>query len=196
MSTDVLEVIKNIQSLYENNSSLGILKDFERVLDELDLYVYDNWIDGEIAYGPKVDRHWISVGCMWPLKKMPDPDGGKRLLDLGCKVRYQKSHLLVPREIKKPSDLRPGTKKGKLDHHPIWVVEIQMPKEVAFDIYRGYMDKMKTENQGSAPSKGTPLPGAAPMPTPPMTPPMAGGAPPMAGGAPIGAPAGAPPQAI
>ena len=192
MSTDVLDVIKNIQSLYENNSSLGILKDFERVLDELDLYVYDNWIDGELAYGPKVDRHWITVGFMWAAKKMPDPDGGKRLLDVGCKVRYQKSYLVVPREIKNPSDLRPGTKKGKLDHHPIWVVEIEMPKEVAFDIYRGYMDKMKTENQNSAPNQGTPLPGAAPMATPPMTPPPGGGMPP-AGGAPAGAPAGMPP---
>ena len=72
---DILDVIKNIQSLYENNSSLAILKDFERVLDESDLYVYDNWLDGEIAYGPKVERHWITVGFMWPRNKMPDPSG-------------------------------------------------------------------------------------------------------------------------
>ena len=39
---DVLDIIKNIQTLYENNSSLAVLKDFERVLDELDLYVYKN----------------------------------------------------------------------------------------------------------------------------------------------------------
>ena len=26
-----------------------VLKDFERVLDELDLYVYKNWEDGELA---------------------------------------------------------------------------------------------------------------------------------------------------
>jgi hypothetical protein len=163
--TDVLDVIKNIQNLYENNSSLGVLKDFERVLDVLDIYVYDNWIDGEIAYGPKVDRHWITVGVMWPESKMPDPDGGKRLTDLDCRVKYQRSKLLVPRSIKKPSDIRPGTKKGKLDHHPIWIVEIKMPKEVAFDIYRGYMDKMKNESHGTAaPKTGTPVAGAAPSP--------------------------------
>lgn len=189
---DVLDVIKNIHELYENNSSLGILKDFERVLDELDLYVYDNWIDGELAYGPKVDRHWITVGLMWHIKKMPDPAGGKRLLDLGCKVKYQKSQLMVPREIKQPSDLRPGTKKGKLDHHPIWIVEIEMPKEVAFDIYSGYMDKMKNENQSAAPNQGTPLPGGAPAPVPPAPTGMAPGGTP--GMAPTGmAPAGAPP---
>lgn len=175
---DVLDIIKNIQNLYESNSSLGILKDFERVLDELDLYVYDNWIDGELAYGPKVDRHWITVGFMWPREKMPDPVGGKRLLDLGCKVAYQKSHLIVPRTIKTPEDIRPGTKKGKLDQEPIWIVEIQMPKEVAFDIYRGYMDKMKQESQGSQ-TQDTPLPGGAPVPAAPTAP--AGGMPPTAG---------------
>lgn len=164
---DVLDIIKNVQELYENNSSLAILKDFERVLDELDLYVYDNWIDGELAYGPKVDRHWITVGFMWPIKKMPDPLGGKRLIDTGCKVQYQKSYLISPREIKTPNDIRPGTKKGKLDQQRVWIVEIQMPKEVAFDIYRGYMDKMKAENKGSAPTQGTPLPGSTPVPTPP-----------------------------
>ena len=188
MVTDVLDVIKNIQSLYENNSSLGILKDFERVLDELDLYVYDNWIGGELAYGPKVDRHWITVGFMWPKNKMPDPSGGKRLIDLGCKVKYQKSYLLEPREIKQPSDLRPGTKKGKIDHNPIWIVEIDMPKEVAFDIYRGYMDKMKNETKSSSPKQGTPLPGATPAPVAPTAPPPAGGVAPMAGAQPGAAP--------
>ena len=35
---DILDVIRNIQDLYENNSSLAVLKDFERVLDEMDMY--------------------------------------------------------------------------------------------------------------------------------------------------------------
>ena len=175
---DVLDVIKNIQNLYENNSSLAALKDFERVLDELDMYVYDNWIDGELAYGPKVDRHWITAGFMWPGDRMPDPTGGKRLLDLGCKVKYQKSLLNEPREIRTPEDIRPGTKKGKIDQHPIWIVEIQMPKKVAFDMYKGYMDKMKNETQQSstsAPSQGAPAP-AAPAPVAPGMPGMAPGA--------------------
>lgn len=172
MYTDVLDIIKNVHSLYENNSSLAALKDFERVLDEMDMYVYDNWIDGELAYGPKIDRHWITVGFMWPLKQMPDPDGGKRLLDLGCKVQYQKSHLVEPREIRTPKDLRPGTKKGKLDRKPIWIVEIQMPKKVAFDMYKGYMDKMKQENNYSETQDPTQTsaPPATPAPIAPSAP--------------------------
>ena len=189
MATDVLDIIKNIQNLYENNSSLAVLKDFERVLDELDLYVYSNWEDGELAYGPKVDRHWITVGFMWPRDKMPDPTGGKRLVDLGCKVKYQKSHMVEPRPIKTQDDLRPGTKKGKLDRHPIWIVEMQMPKKLAFDMYKGYMDKLKNENiEPPAEPQQAPAPAAgAPMPAPGGMPP--GGMPPAPGGMP--APGGA-----
>lgn len=170
---DILDVIRNIQDLYENNSSLAVLKDFERVLDQMDLYAYDNWYDGELAYGPKVDRHWITAGFMWPQNKMPDPIGGKRLLDLGCKVKYQKSHLLEAMPIRSHEDFRPGTKKGKLDRKPIWIVEIQMPKKVAFDIYKGYMEKMKNDyKDSSAPKEGS-TPPAAPAPAAPAAAPQA-----------------------
>ena len=153
---DILDIIKNIQTLYETNSGLAALKDFERVLDEMDIYVYDNWIDGELAYGPQIDRHWITAGFMWPRDKMPDPTAAKRLTDLGCKIKYQKTNLIQPRKIKTASDYRPGTKKGKLDKLPIWIVEIQMPKKVAFDVYRGYMDRLKNETKEEAPKQQVP----------------------------------------
>ena len=68
---------------------------------------------------------------------MPDPQGGKRLTDYGCNVFYEKGHILVPRKIKDPSDYRPGTKKGKIDSHPIWTVTIDMPKKLMQDVYIG-----------------------------------------------------------
>ena len=39
---DVLDIIKNIESIYDSNTSFQVLKDFERVIDELDIYVYKN----------------------------------------------------------------------------------------------------------------------------------------------------------
>jgi hypothetical protein len=182
MHHDILDVIQNIQDLYENNSSLAVLKDFERVLDELDVYVYKNWEEGELAYGPEVDRHWITVGFMWPEEKMPDPIGGKRLTDLGCKISYQKNFLVEPRKIRTKEDLRPNSKKGKLDRHPIWIVEIKMPKKLAFDVYKGYMDKMKNEyKESQSPSTAAPPPGGAPAGAPAAAPaagaPAAGAAP-------------------
>ena len=90
---DIKDIIENIQTLYSNNSVLSTLKDFERVLDEMDMYVYKNWQLGELASGPRVDRHWISASFMWPREQMPDPMAGKRLLDYGCKIKYEKTHL-------------------------------------------------------------------------------------------------------
>ena len=68
---------------------------------------------------------------------MPDPAGGKRLLDKGCKVTYKKDELLKPRQIKSPADYRPGTTKGKIDAHPIWVVAIKMPKQLIGNMKHG-----------------------------------------------------------
>ena len=134
---DVLDIIRNVQSLYAVGPTLTILKDFERVLDELDVYVFQNWDDGELLSGPVDSRHFVTCSFMWPADKMPDPAGGKRLLDRGCKVTYAKDELLKPREIKTPEDYRPGTTKGKIDAHDIWIVEIKMPKELIGNFKHG-----------------------------------------------------------
>lgn len=140
---DILDVIKNVESIYSTNSSLGTLKDFERVLSEMNMYVYKNWMEGELASGPKVERHWVTASFMWPREQMPDPSAAKRLLEYGCKIKYEKSHLIEPRKIKSPDDFRPGTRKGKLEKRPIWIVEIMMPKKLVEDTYNGYMKKMR-----------------------------------------------------
>ena len=137
---DIYDIIKNVESIYESNTSFQVLKDYERVLDELNIYVYKNWQDGELAEGPKIDRHWVTAKFFWPREKMPDPMGGKVLLDYDCKIKYHKTHLLKPRKIRAPEDIRPGTKKGKLDRHPIWIVEIMMPKKLLADMYGAYAD--------------------------------------------------------
>jgi hypothetical protein len=134
---DIVEIIKTIENLTTSDDSFKILKDFERVIDDLDLYVYKHWADGELVAGPEVHRHAVTCKFMWPREDMPDPVGAARLLDYGCKVTYQKQDLLVPRKVFKPGDFRPGTKKGKIDAHPIWVVSITMPKKLMQDIYQG-----------------------------------------------------------
>ena len=139
---DVIDIVKNIENIYESDTAFSVLKDFERVLDELDLYVYENWEDGELASGPNIEKHWVSCEFMWPKDKMPDPMGGKRLLDYDCKVSYKKSSLLKPRKIRKPDDIRPGSKKGKLDREPIWLVNITMPKDLILNIYSGYKEQL------------------------------------------------------
>ena len=52
---DVMDIVKNVEGIYESDTAFSVLKDFERVLDELDLYVYENWEDGELASGPNIE---------------------------------------------------------------------------------------------------------------------------------------------
>lgn len=142
---DIVDVIKNIQSLSENNDAFGVIKDFERVIDELDIYVFKNWEEGELCAGPDVGRYSVKCSFMWDRDEMPDPEGAKRLHDYGCQVVYKREHILIPRKIKTPGDFRPGTKKGKIDAHPVWVVDIIMPKKLMQDIYIG--KENQTHNQ-------------------------------------------------
>ena len=145
---DVKDIINNIEQIYGSNTSLSLLKDFERVIDELDTYVYDNWIDGELVEGPKESRYFVECTFMWPKDKMPEPVGGQRLLEYGCKVQFAESTISQVRKIRKPDDIRPGTKKGKIDHKDVWMVKITMSKKLMNDITRGYteLDKNKIED--------------------------------------------------
>jgi hypothetical protein len=158
---DILDVITNIDTIYNSNSSLAILKDYERVFDELDLYVFENWEDGELVAGPVVDRHWVTASFMWPHDKMPNPQASKRLHEYGCSVVYKKDVLIHPRTVKTPDDFRPGTKKGKLDENPIWIVEIRMPKKLMLDIFRGYKNQLDDQ---LSPANNQTAPAVAPAP--------------------------------
>lgn len=142
---DILDIIENINSIYNSNNALDILKDYERVFDELDLYVFENWDEGEIVAGPKVERHWVTCEFMWPKNKMPNPEAAKRLSEYGCQVKYKRDTLIKPRKVKTPDDIRPGTKKGKLDEHPIWIVEVSMPKKLMLEVFRGFKGQMAEE---------------------------------------------------
>jgi hypothetical protein len=145
---NVKDIISNIEQVYGSNNSLNLLKDFERVIDELDTYVYDNWIDGELIEGPKETRYFVECTFMWPKEQMPEPEGGRRLLEYGCKVQFAESKVALVRKIKKPDDIRPGTRKGKIDHKDVWKVRITIPKKLMADINRGYrnLDANKVED--------------------------------------------------
>ena len=133
-------IITNTKSLYEAESYMSTLLDFERVLDSVHLYAYENWVKGELIEGPKVEKHWVTCSFMWPKKMMPEPMGAKRLIDYNIKVTYKKDLLESPVKIKSPADFEEGTRYPKMKLDPIWIVEIKMPRTIMQDIYRGTME--------------------------------------------------------
>lgn len=133
-------VADNIKDLYLSEGSLLTLLDFERVLDELDLYSFKNWQLGELVSGPDIGKY--NVGCifLWPEKLMPDPRGARRLLPFDCKVRFKKTQMQIPVKIEEPDDYVPGTHKARLIERPVWLVEIVMPKNLMSDIRTGSIE--------------------------------------------------------
>jgi hypothetical protein len=137
---DYWQVAENIRDIYMSEGSLLTLLDFERVLDELDLYAFKNWGIGELVAGPDIGKYQVTCIFMWPERLMPDPRGARRLLPFDCTVRFKKTRMKVPMKIDNPSDFRPGTHKARLIEKPIWLVEITMPKALMSDIQTGSIE--------------------------------------------------------
>jgi hypothetical protein len=140
MSKAIHDVIENTKEIFMTDSSLSTLCDFERVLDELDLYVFAHWKEGELVEGPVYEKYFVTCTFMWPYKLMPDPRGGERLLDYDCEVYYSKDILEYPMKVEKPEDFEPGTKMPKLKKTPVWLVKIVMPKKLMQEIQQGSLE--------------------------------------------------------
>jgi hypothetical protein len=140
MSKAIADVIENTKEIFMTDSALDSLMDFERVLDELDLYVFAHWKEGELVEGPIYEKYFVTCTFMWPYKLMPDPRGGERLLDYDCEVYYSKDQLEYPIKVKTPDDFEPGTKMPKMKKVPVWLVKIVMPKKLMQEIQQGSLE--------------------------------------------------------
>ena len=140
MATNIADIIENIKKVSMTDSAVNTLLDFERVIDELDVYTFPNWKKGELVQGPVYEKYFVTCIFMWPYKLMPDPRGGERLLDYGCEIKYKKDHLQYPVKVKDPNDFEPGTKFPKFTRVPVWLVEIIMPKSLMQEINQGSVE--------------------------------------------------------
>ena len=140
---DTLDVIRNIKKIYASDNVINSLVSMEKVMDDVNMYAYKNWTKGELVDGPHESKYDISATFMWEQAQMPDPEAGKRLLTLGARVEYKKDVRLTPKRIKSYADFRPGTRKAKLEEHPIWLVKVTIPKTVVED-FNAETTKTKT----------------------------------------------------
>ncbi len=136
----------NLKRLYDQESLLDILIEFEAILDSMDLYAFKNWIEGEIIKGPNLKRYWVTVTFKYPWKKMPDPRGGMRLVKHGAKIKYITSseELTVNLEDYRddPSDAyehdpKTNQQKRKTETVKVWLIEIKLPRRFIEDMEKG-----------------------------------------------------------
>ena len=192
MTAKIADIANNVKTIYMTDSSLETLLDYERVLDQLDLYTYANWKKGELIEGPIYEKYFVTCRWMFPYRKMPDPAGAERLLSYGCEITYHEDELEEPGKISSPNDFKPGTKSAKTVTSPVWVVTVTMPKKLMSDIQQGSVelegetleaediDEVEEEGLDDVEAQG------AEQPAPGTEQPPAGGLPPPA---PAGAPA-------
>lgn len=178
-----LDIYKTIDNVFVSENTLQVMIEFERVLDQTDMYAYENWISGELVEGPNVSRYWVEASFMWPLKLMPDPEAALRLTDRDCKVYYSRDYYVEPRKAE-PSqknmfiDPVNGSHRPTLKRTPVWVVTIKMPRryvdgdaaaerlsndgEVDTDSVNQAYDQNLDDTGMAAPELGAGGPGAAP----------------------------------
>ena len=133
MPKKVNEIMSLLKRVSGQETSLQLLMEFEKTIDNSNLYAYKNWMDGELVEGPVIDRYWFTTTWMYPQTLMPDPDGSLRLIKYGCKVYYKKDTYLEPSKVLSGKDLKGGLsnerKQAKIIEHPVWLVTIEMPRK-------------------------------------------------------------------
>jgi hypothetical protein len=139
-SPEWTEIVQNVKGIMTSDGVMTTLLDFERVMSDADIYAFKNWHLGELVDGPLVKRYEVTCTFMWPESLMPDPRGAKRLLPLGCDVKFKKTTIKVPVTITEPDDYKPGTHYPKLTPKKIWLVNITIPKDLMNDIREGSVD--------------------------------------------------------
>lgn len=105
----------DLTHIEETPHVLDILLEIESVLDSLDLYVFKNWILGEIVDGPRIKRHWVSITLKYQQNLMPDPRAGLRLLKHGIMVSFGKGTM---EELPEAPE------------EPVWLVKIEVPRRL------------------------------------------------------------------
>lgn len=137
---EFVSIVSTIKDVMTSDGTMSILLDFERVLDDCDIYAYKNWIIGELVQGPIVGRYDVSCVFMWPYKLMPNPKAVKRLFKLGCQVQWTKKNIMVPVEVKNYEDFVQGTNYPKGIKRKVWLVKITIPMDLMDDIKEGSID--------------------------------------------------------
>lgn len=133
---DIDTIYTTLDDVYSRENVLDILVEFERVFDQLDIYVYKNWLKGEIVEGPIIDRYWVTVTLMYPYKMMPDPEGAMRLIDHGCKVWFGEDtlhHVAKISGVESYTTNKDGQTSSKLIKSPVWLVKVTMPRHFIDD---------------------------------------------------------------
>jgi len=123
----------DIEKINDSPHLLDILIQMEDVLDSLDLYVFSNWMKGEVVDGPVVRRYWFDFTLRYDIEEMPDPRGAMRLLKHGVRVDYNKA------TVETEEGEEPVNEDGEATATH-WEIKISIPKRLVNDMNAAELD--------------------------------------------------------
>ena len=129
-----------IKRLEDDTNLVDTLIQTEDFLDSLNLYVYANWIDGEVVDGPHIEKYWVKLTLKYPYKKMPDPKGGMILIKYGVKVVYKEAKQEVPVSVDTSTLARAANKQPQMKLEPIWLIDLKVPRRFVDSFIVGNVD--------------------------------------------------------
>lgn len=137
---------EDIKATYDqlnaNATLLDMLLEFEELLDNIGLYGYKNWQDGEVVSGPNLQRHWVSITLMYDHENMPDPEGGLRIKKLKGEVFFEKGRFKEPVKVSVANAYRDSiSKAAPLKEKTVWLVTVKLPRSLLNSAMDEYIEE-------------------------------------------------------
>lgn len=125
------DVRGTVQKLFDDSGLMDILLGVEEYFDNADLYVFSNWIDGEIVEGPVVSKYWVEVTLKYDMDKMPDPRGAYLFENQGTKIMVRQDvERVIPKYAKDMDDLDIESGKVKEEKVPVILIKFVIPRRL------------------------------------------------------------------
>lgn len=124
----------DFDQIQESPTLLDILIQMEDILDSMDVYVFKNWLKGEIVEGPVVRRYWLDMSLLYPFDPkskdhgMPDPAAALRLLKHGVRVDYSRARYDDSGTDAEPIEENEEIEEG--DPKLAWLLRISIPRRL------------------------------------------------------------------
>lgn len=169
-----MDSFNTIQNLYDTDGLLDILLGVEEYFDNMDLYAYKNWINGEIVSGPTVSKYWVEIILKFEEGHYPDPVGSTILTKQGTKIFVKKDVEIKPIEHpRNESDMETISASAGMVNRPkneefeILLYKFQIPRRLvnpeSFDEYRLMVSDFNS-NPDDMNSEDEEVPADEPMP--------------------------------
>lgn len=126
-------IYKNTKNVNDDYGKLDAAMEVAAFMEQIGAFAFDNWLDGELVFGPQIEKYYVTIKLMFPNKMPPNPAVFERLTNLECMVELNedtyKRVALIKDENVQPFEYT--TQQGfhkKVFEHKVWIVTIRVPQ--------------------------------------------------------------------